>query len=263
MLALIAGRGSLPAAVAASQTTAPLVCVLQGFEPDGLATDISFRLEHLGTLLRDLKAREITDICLCGAIERPAIDPSAIDVATMPLVPIMMQAMGSGDDAALRAVIEIFETQGFRIRAAHELAPDILAPEGVLTSTWPDDHTCEDEKRGRAVLDALAPLDVGQGCVVGAGQVWGIETIGGTDHLLSSLPDAVRRTRALLIKRPKYGQDMRADMPTIGPETIDALINAGLAGLVIVAGQTILLNRAETVKRANDAGLILWSRAQD
>ncbi len=261
MLALVSGRGTLPAQVAQAMQTPPLVCVLEGFAPTGLEADITFRLEHLGTLLSEMSDRGVTEVCFCGAIERPPFDPAALDVATMPLVPVMMKAMGSGDDSALRAVMSLFEEKGFRIRAAHEIAPEVLAPVGLLSKADLTATMAEDIKRADDVLGALGALDVGQGCVVGAGQVWGIETIGGTDHMLGSLPEGVRRAEAVLVKAPKLEQDLRADMPTIGPETISAAAAAGLAGIVISAGAVILLDPDETRKRADANGLVLLSRA--
>lgn len=261
MLALVTGRGGLPARIAAAQSTQPLICVLDGFAPEGLTADITFRLEHLGSFMAQLRERGVTAVCFCGAIERPAFDPAALDGATLPLVPTLMQAMGAGDDAALRAVMALFEQQGFEIAAAHVLAPDILAPDGVLSDAQPDAAMRADIARADAVLKALSPVDVGQGCVVGQGQVWGIETIGGTDHLLTSLPTEVRGARAVLVKAPKMGQDVRADLPTIGPDTVQAAAEAGLAGLVIQAGQVILLEPDATIAGANKAGLVLWSRA--
>lgn len=262
MLALVCGRGALPARVAAGQETPPLICVLKGFAPDGLVADISFRLEHLGSLFAQLKARGVTDVCFCGAIERPPLDPGALDAETLPLVPVMMQAMGAGDDAALRAVMGLFEARGFTMRSAQELSPDVLAPEGVLGAVdlWDELHA--DVAQADAILAALAPLDVGQGCVVGSGLVWGIETIGGTDHMLSTLPDGARTAQAVLVKLPKQGQDKRADLPAIGPETIAAAVAAGLSGVIVTAGHVILLDPEETVRRADQAGLLLWSRAQ-
>jgi DUF1009 family protein len=260
MLALVSGRGRLPAAVVRAQSNPPLICVLDGFAPEGLEADLTFRLEHLGTLLADMKSRGVTDVCFCGAISRPEFDPKRLDAATLPLVPVMMQAIGAGDDGALRAVMGLFEAQGFRIRAVQDLAPDILAPEGVLSMRQITDSMRSDIARADALLAALGPLDVGQGCVVGAGQVWGVETIGGTDHMLRSLPDGVRKAEALLVKSPKSGQDLRADMPVIGPDTIDALAEAGLAGAVIEAGRMILIDPEETKDRADTAGLVLWSR---
>ena len=117
-----------------------------------------------------------------------------------------------------------------------------------------------DADRGMALLAGLAPFDVGQACVVAAGQVWGVETVSGTDHMLASLPRAIRTRRASLIKLPKRGQDLRADMPTIGPETVDKAVAAGLAAIVVEAGKTILLEREETRRRADAAGLVLWAR---
>ncbi len=260
MLALITGRGGLPAAVAAQQDQPPFVCALEGMEPDGLAVDQVFRLETLGSLLDTLQERGVKEVCLCGAIARPEVDPARIDAATLPFVPALQKALVSGDDGALRAIIRIFESRGFRVRGAHELAPDLLIPPGILSDARPDAQQREDAVRGAAVLEALAGFDIGQACVVGAGQVLGIEALGGTDHLLNSLPDVPTRRRALLVKRPKRGQDLRADMPTIGPETMASLRAAGLAGLVVEAGQVIILDHAETIARANEAGLILWSR---
>lgn len=260
MLALVSGKGALPALVAGAQAKPPLVCVLDGFAPEGLNADITFRLERLGSFLADLKARGVTEVCFCGAIERPPFDPTKLDAETMPLVPVMMQAMGAGDDGALRAVMELFEAQGMTVRAAHDLAPDLMAPAGVLSRLQPDDQMHADVARADAVLAALAPVDVGQGCVVGAGQVWGIETTGGTDHMLATLPERAGRSKAVLVKAPKEGQDLRVDMPAIGPDTVMAVAGAGLAGLVVQAGSVLILKRAETIAAADAAGLVLWSR---
>ena len=263
MLALVSGRGRLPAHIVDAQAERPLVCALQGFEPDGLDADIPFRLEHLGSLLEDLAARGVTDVCFCGGIERPPVDPAALDAATLPLVPVLMQAIAAGDDGALRAVIGIFEDKGFAIRAAQELAPDLLMPEGVLSAAQPDEQMTSDMARGSEVLAALAPLDVGQGCVVGKGQIWGLETLGGTDHMLQSLPGGAAQARAILVKGPKRGQDRRVDLPTIGPDTVASLAEAGLAGVVVEAGGVLLLEAEATIAAADAAGLVLWARASD
>ncbi|MEM1075284.1 MAG: UDP-2,3-diacylglucosamine diphosphatase LpxI [Pseudomonadota bacterium] len=260
MLALISGRGSLPSHVASAQPVPPLICVLDGFAPNDLLADITFRLEKLGSLLGDLKERGVTEVCFCGAISRPEFKPTALDRATLPLLPVMMKAIGSGDDAALRSVIRIFEQRGFLVRAAHELAPNLLAPAGILSKVRPDTRMREAVERADAVLEALGPLDVGQGCVVGAGQVWGIESIGGTDHMLNTLPDGVDRADAVLVKAPKPGQDLRADLPTVGPDTIDRLVASGLKGLALRAGQVMMLDRALMISKADAARIAIWVR---
>ncbi|PJE34497.1 DUF1009 domain-containing protein, partial [Pseudooceanicola lipolyticus] len=98
MLAIIAGQGRLPGLIAGAQPAPPLICALAGFEPEGLAPDLVFRLETLGTLLQQLQARGVTEICLAGAVRRPPVDPAAIDTATRPLIPRLTAALSRGDD---------------------------------------------------------------------------------------------------------------------------------------------------------------------
>lgn len=259
-LALICGTGDLPARIAAVQDEPPMVCVLEGFQPTGLEVDTVFRLETLGSLLIELGHAGITQVCFCGAIERPPLDPSALDEHTKPLVPLMMEALGQGDDGALRAVASLFEQTGFRVLGAHDLAPDLIAPPGVLTEAWPDGQMRKDAGLGFGILQALAPFDVSQACVVGQGQLLGLETVAGTDALMAGLPDAAGRSKAVLIKGPKTGQDSRLDMPTIGPDTVTTAKAAGLRGIVVDAGDVIILEREAVVAACDAAGLVLWSR---
>lgn len=261
MLALICGSGALPAKVAQAQPEFPLVCAMAGSVPDALDVDLTFRLETLGTLLIELGHHGVTDVCLCGAIDRPVLDPNALDEHTKPLVPLIAGALGAGDDGALRAIMGLFEQTGFTVRAAHELAPDLVAQPGVLSEKWPDAQMRKDAKLGADVLAALAPMDVGQACVTGGGQLLGMETIGGTDFLLEHLPHTPLRQHGVLIKGPKLGQDTRADMPTIGPDTVLAAIKAKLAGIIIDAGDVIVLEPDRCVELANNAGIVLWARS--
>lgn len=262
MLALICGRGALPAAVAKAQPTMPLVCALAGFPPDGLDPDLTFRIEQLGSVLKDLKRLGVTEVCFCGAINRPDFDPAFLDEATQPLVPVLQATFAAGDDGALRAILKLFLDAGFIVRGAHELAPDILIAEGQHGVSEMPSGLEADVARADAVLAALSPLDIGQGCVVGGGQVWGIETIGGTDHMLRTLPHGAAAARAVLVKAPKAGQEMRADMPTMGPETIRAAKDAGLAGVVVTAGEVVVLSPDETAREARAGGLVFWARAR-
>ncbi len=260
-LALVCGTGDLPARIAAVQEDTPLICVMDGFAPKGLQADITFRLETLGSLLIKLGHEGVTEVCFCGAIDRPQLDPGALDEHTKPLVPIIAEALGKGDDGALRAVIGLFEETGFRVRGAHELAPDLVAPPGVLSEAWPDAQMRDDAKLGASILNALSLFDVSQACVIGGGQLLGVETIAGTDALIQGLPDVPQKGQGVLIKGPKLGQEARVDMPTVGPETVHQVVKAGLRGIVVDAGDVIVLDQAETIARCDAAGLVFWSRA--
>lgn len=260
MLALIAGRGALPGQVAQATEPRPLICALEGQPPDDLVPDITFRLETLGSLLVELGKRGVTEVCMAGAIDRPDLDPTKLDAETAPLVPLLQGALQEGDDGALKAVIGLFEQTGFTIRAAHDLAPDLIAPPGVLSKRWPDAQIRRDAAKGAMILEALAPMDVGQACVVATGQALGIEGIGGTEWMLRTLPESTLRQYGVLVKGTKRGQDRRADMPTIGPDTVRQAGEAGLAAIVVDAGDVIILDQDEVIRLCNALDLILWSR---
>ena len=289
--ALIAGRGGLPRAVAA-ELDAPLICALQDNLPDGLQSDVVFRLEHLGSLITQLKKQEVTQICFCGAVSRPKIDVSAIDAATLPLVPVLQRALRPGDDGALRAILQVFEEAGFSIL---EIAPSLLPQSGALSARAPDGPLIAEIATARKTLQQFAAIDEGQACVVRGSEVIAQEDPRGTDAMLADLvtrpdpgsssddpvswlldtvgevlddtadwlsgPEAERArlkgAGAILYKGPKPGQDRRADLPTIGPKTIEGAAHAGLRGVVIETGGVIVLDQPQVIALCDQHGLFL------
>ncbi|WP_170480457.1 LpxI family protein [Ruegeria arenilitoris] len=260
MLALIAGTGTLPDELASQLSERPLICSLEGLEPENLKPDLVFPLEHLGSFIAELKSRGVTEICMAGAIERPAVDPSRIDAQTLPLVPIIQKAMMSGDDGALRAAISVFESVGLDVRSAHEIAPDIFPPSGCLTQIEPSKRDLEDADRAAAIVRAMGAADVGQACAVLNGQALAIESVFGTAWMLQSLSQRPDAGGGVLYKGPKPNQDMRVDIPTIGPETIPDVVAAGLAGIVIEKGSVIVLDRKRVISECDRMGIFLLVR---
>ncbi len=288
MLALIAGTGDLPPALVARLPVRPLICAMRGFRPS-LTPDITFRIEHLGSFLEELAARGVTEVCMAGAVKRPPVDPAEIDAATLPLVPRIQSAITQGDDGALRTIIGIFEDHGFLVRAAHDLAPDLLPEAGGLTQYAVEPHTASDAVLAEQTVAAMGVRDVGQACLVRRGQLLAREGQDGTDAMLAHfapsddpvwgvvdsvgdlLGDAaewlsgpqgapVDARGAILFKAPKPNQDRRADLPVIGPATAKLAAAADLAGIVIEAGGVMVLQRDEVVRTLNAAGLFLWVR---
>jgi UDP-2,3-diacylglucosamine hydrolase len=261
--AIIAGAGRLPAALAAA-LDAPLVCALDGFQPAGITPDMVFRVERLVPFFRALEDAGVTTVTFAGAVQRPRLDPSLFDPATAALVPRLMGAMAQGDDATLRAVIGLFEEAGFTVLGTGRIAPDLVPEAGVLCG----DVTARDEAdaaRAAGIVAALGAVDVGQGCVVAQGLCLAVEALPGTDAMLrglSAVPASLRPsgTRGLFYKAPKPGQDMRVDLPTLGPDTVARVVEAGLGGIVWQAGGVICLDRDAMTAAAVDAGLFLWAR---
>lgn len=259
-LALIAGNGALPAAIVAALDVRPLVCVFDGCAPDGLQPDLTFRLETLGSLLQALSEQSVTEVCFAGALARPQLDPSKLDALTAPLVPMMLAALQKGDDGALRVILDLFETRGFALRAAHDLAPDLLIRDGILTVAQPDAQMRADADVGAAHIALMGPRDIGQACVVAGGEVRGMEDSTGTDALMSREAAALAGTRAILFKGPKPDQSRLVDLPTIGPDTVRNAINAGLVGIVVDAGEVLMLEPQKCCAIADAAGLVIWAR---
>lgn len=262
-LALFAGTGGLPAAlVRALGDEAPLICALDGFPPEGVKPEITFRIERLVPFLDALSERGVTRLCLAGAVRRPRLDPALFDPATAQMVPRLVGAMQQGDDATLRAITGIFEEAGIAVVGVEDIAPGLLPGPGVLAGhVTPADEA--DADRAAAIVAALGAADVGQGCVVARGLCLAVEALPGTDAMLAQvagLTGDLRPAKGLFYKAPKPGQDRRVDLPALGVQTVINAAAAGLAGIAFQAGGVICLDLPAMQAEAAARGLFLWAR---
>ncbi|WP_272004225.1 LpxI family protein [Roseovarius sp. ZX-A-9] len=262
-LAILACGGALPVRLAEAFPDAMQI-TLDGIPSELSGSSQSFQLEKFGAIFESMRDAGITRMVFAGDLTRPPLNPAQFDATMMRLAPGLMQAVGKGDDALLRFVIGVFEAEGFEVVGAHELLPDLTAPAGLHLGPEPSRGDEADITRGLDILDAIAPLDLGQGCAVAGGLCLGIETIQGTDanlRYIATTPEPLKRgQRGVYVKAPKRGQDLRIDMPAIGVRTIEGVANAGLAGLVVAQGQVLVLE-PEAVKAAvEQSGIFLISR---
>ena len=206
-------------------------------------------------LLRDHRCQ---DIVLIGPVRRPHLLQLRPDAEGAKLLARIGRAAFAGDDGFLAAIVRVLGEEGFRVLGAHEILHDAIGPRGLLSQANPDAEATNDIARGVRVVRALGTVDVGQGCVVQQGIVLAVEAIEGTDAMLARA-GALRRPGpgGVLVKLVKPGQDRRADLPTIGPRTIDAAAAAGLRGIAFEAGGTLFTDRASCVARADETGLFL------
>lgn len=263
-LALIAGRGDLPAALVAKLDVPPLVCALDGFAPRGLDVDQVFRVERLALFLRALEDAGVRQVIFAGAVERPRLDPALFDPATAQMVPRLLAAMQAGDDATLREVIAIFEEFDFEVIGVGDVAPDLLPAAGLLCGTI-SDADAADALRAADIVAALGAVDIGQGAVVAQGLCLAVESLPGTDAMLEFVAQTARRpnpngAKGVFFKAPKPAQDRRIDLPTLGVATVARAAAAGLAGIAWQAGGVILLDQEAMIAAAQEAGLFLWAR---
>jgi len=263
-LGILAGGGRLPGRVAAAATAAGravFIVGLDGFaDPAMLAPwpHAMIRMGAAGRILATLRAAGCRDLVLIGAVRRPGIFDMRPDAEGARLLARAGRAAFAGDDGLLAAVIKVLGEEGFRVIGAQEILQEALAPAGVLGAVAPDAQAMADIDRAVAVARALGAVDVGQGCVVQQGLVLAVEAIEGTDAMLARCAGLARPgPGGVLVKLVKPEQDRRADLPTIGPETVRASAVAGLRGIAFMAGATLLADRAAAIDAADRAGLFL------
>ncbi len=269
-LCVIAGAGQLPLQVAQGARASGrdvFVAALKGHAAPadfpGFEVEI-FGVGQLGGLTRALRGRRIREACLIGGVVRPGLQDIKPDFGLVRHLPALAGAFGKGDDGLLTGVIRILESEGLVIRSALEIAPEATGGQpGPLGARRPDNAALDAVKLGAQVLAALSPFDVGQAVIVAEGRPVAIEGAEGTDGLLRRIIDLraggrlTKRPGGVLVKAPKAGQDMRVDVPTIGPDTVQRAHEAALAGLAIAAGGVLIAEKARTVALADELGLFI------
>jgi UDP-2,3-diacylglucosamine hydrolase len=263
-LGVIAGGGPLPGRVAAAAKAAGrdvFILGLEGFaDPAVLAPwpHEIIRFGAAGRFLAALRAHGCQDLVMIGPVRRPSFFDLRPDAVGVKILARIGKAAFAGDDGLLKALIKVFAEEGFTIIGAHEVMRESLAPPGLLTRTGPDALALSDIKRGVEVLRLLGQADVGQACVVQQGLILAVEAIEGTDAMLSrSGPLRCDGAGGVLVKLCKPGQERRADLPTIGPDTVRNAAAAGLRGLAFEGQATILAEKESCLAAADAAGFFL------
>lgn len=240
---------------------------LEGFaEPAVLAPwpHTIIRIGAAGRILAALREHGCQDLVLVGPVRRPSLLDLRPDADGARILARIGRAAFAGDDGLLAAVVRVFAEEGFHVLGVHEVLNEVLGPAGLLTRAAPDAMAMADIRRGVAVARALGAIDVGQGCVVQQGIVLAVEAAEGTDAMLTRCASLARPgPGGVLVKLVKPGQDRRADLPTIGPQTLRGAASAGLRGVAFEAGGTILAERDAAVAAADGAGLFLLGLGPD
>ncbi|HJZ43499.1 MAG TPA: UDP-2,3-diacylglucosamine diphosphatase LpxI, partial [Hyphomicrobiaceae bacterium] len=259
-IGILAGGGRLPLMIAesiAARGQSVHIVAIEG-EADPAVAGFPHTWVNWGQIGRmvDTLRGQGDELVIAGAVRRPDLWKIRPDAGFFKSVPQIVVLLAGGDDSVLTRVVRFFEKKGLRVRGAHEVAPDLLAGVGPIgsASLSPQDHV--DAEMGFAVRRALAGLDAGQAVVVAAGKVLAIEGAEGTDTMLKRVASLAGRggttvRRGVLAKGPKPGQELRIDMPAIGPATIENAVAAQLGGIVVEAGSVLILDRGETVRRAD------------
>lgn len=264
-LGIIAGGGSLPKRLidACRDSGRPFfVLALEGqADPSALAgaPHAGIRLGAGGEAVARLRAEGCAELVFAGSVRRPSLADLRPDGWTAWFL-ARTGAFALGDDGLLSALARTLEREeGFRVVGVETLLPDLLAREGHYGRVAP---SAEDQPDIAAAITAALDLglrDLGQAAVAREGYAIALEHADGTDAMLARLAEepAPRPAKGVLAKVRKPGQDARIDLPTIGPETVRLAARAGLKGIVVEAGGTLVVDSAELARAADDAGLFV------
>ncbi len=250
-LGVIAGGGSLPLAVAeaaAKSGRALHVLAFQGNSDAGLKAfpHTMMRWGEIGKIFRTLHRHGCRDVVLVGSLKRPQLFEIRPDQGFFYNLPAILKLMQGGDDSVLSRVVRLFESKGYHVVGAHDIAPDLVAPLGALGRLQPSAKDLADISLGLKVVRALGALDVGQAAAVSRGYVLAVEAAEGTDEMLRRCARlhqwGLKSASGVLVKCPKPGQELRVDMPAIGPNTVELAAAAGLRGIAVAAGRVLIAN---------------------
>jgi UDP-2,3-diacylglucosamine hydrolase len=267
-IGILAGGGRLPLMIAESVIARGESVHIVAIE--GEADPAISRFAHtwvnwgqIGRMVAALQTAGGEQIVIAGGVKRPNLWSLRPDAGFFASLPQIVGLMVGGDDCVLTRVVHFFEGKGLRVRGAHEVAPDLLAHAGQIGSAALSERGLEDAALGFAVRAALGTLDAGQAVAVADGRVLAIEGAEGTDAMLQRVArlrvsgkvgSDERSRHGVLAKGPKPGQELRIDMPAIGPRTVEGVLAAQLEGIAVEAGAVLILDRADAVRAADRLG---------
>ena len=273
VLGLIAGGGRLPFLVAAGARKAGLrvICVgLVGNAEHSLAdeVDVFYRvaIARPGGWIRRLKRHRVSRAIMVGRVAKWRLFmPWRIlrylpDWRAFRIYYWRLRGKDKLDDSVLCAIADELASGGIILENSTMYCKEHLATAGLMTTHQPSSQVLGDIEFGWQIVKKLAELDIGQAIAVKEKQVLAVEAIEGTTEMIERAGQFCKSGGWTLIKTSKPGQDMRFDVPCVGPDTIASLAKNGGKCLVVEAGKTIIIDKPQTIKLANQLGITILGR---
>ncbi len=268
-IGILAGNGSLPGEIARAITagggSVQIVAINADVDDDLSAFPIvHLGLGKIGAILKTFRDAGVQELIIVGGVSRPDLTKLRPDWGLFANLPEVVRLVFSGgDDGVLRIVVRFFEAKGFTVVSPADLVPSLAVGAGSLTAATPSPADVADILLGSSIVKALGAYDIGQAVIVRDGELLAIEAAEGTDRMLARVAasrNVIEREkpRGVLVKRPKPGQEMRIDLPAIGPATVTRVAQAGLAGIAVLAGQSLAAQRLQLIANARAANVFVY-----
>lgn len=265
-LGIIAGSGELPRTIidTCRETGRPYFLIALEEAADAETAEAAgvdhawVRLGATGKAIDTLRAHGVQEVVFAGKVHRPKLASLRPDFKATKLLAKLGSQFLIGDNELLNSIVSFLEEEGFRVIGVDEIVRDLIAPEGLIGSIYPDKRAQGDIEFGARIARAIGALDIGQGVIVYNQQVLGVEAVEGTDALIARCAELRPDEKGgVLVKTKKPQQDRRTDLPTIGVPTIERLAECGFSGVAIEAGASLIVERREVARRADQLGVFV------
>lgn len=258
-IGLIAGNGQFPIlfSKAAAAKGYSVFAIAHLKETDSTLEDHVETIEwihvgQLGKLIRFFKRHGVEDVVLMGGIQKARM---FTDIKPdFKALRLLNQMRHTNDDGLLSGFARALESEGLTVHASTFLLPELLAPDGCWTRRSPNREELKDIQLGWRLAKAIGELDIGQCVIVGRGSVLAVEAIDGTDATIRR-GGRLGKGRAVAVKVYKPGQDDRFDIPAVGLQTVQTMIDSQVKVLAIEAGKAVVFNRDALIRKADQHGL--------
>jgi UDP-2,3-diacylglucosamine hydrolase len=267
-LGMIAGNGRFPVLALEAARKAGLEVVAIGIKEEAskeieslAARSYWISLGALSKLIEICKREGITQLMMCGQVKHAKIFSSI--VPDWRLVKLLAALDTKNTDALIGAVVKVLADEGITLADSTLLLKDLLAPEGVLTRRKPSSDEERDIAYGRRIAGALSAHDIGQSVAIAERACVAVEAMEGTDAMLRRAASLVGGKPLRLVKASGRRRHLLFDVPVIGPQTIDVMLETRTTALAVDAGRTLLLDRAEVLARADAEGIAMVGFAAD
>ena len=266
MYGLIAGNGRFPLLALQAARAAGIEIVVIGIKEEAspeiepLAARCHWiSLGQLTKLIEICHAERITQVMMCGQVKHAKIFSSI--VPDWRLVKLLASIETKNTEGLIGAIVRVLKDEGIELLDSTLLLKDLLAPEGVLTRRKPTDEESRDLDYGRKIAAALAALDIGQSVAIAERACVAVEAMEGTDSMLRRAALLVEGKPLRLVKASQRRKHMLFDVPVIGPQTVSVMRETGATALAIDAARTLLIDREELIKLADEARIAIVAAA--
>ena len=261
-IGLIAGTGELPIAIANEARSLGYRVIAIALEPladESLSSYVDeikwVNVGKLGKILDALKRHDLREAVMAGKVSKTLLYKSKItpDLRAMKL---LFSLKDRSDDSVLMAITKELEKEGIHLVDITRFSSGLVTPDGILTEDRPTEKEIRDIEFGWKIAKEMGRLDIGQTVVVKDQAVMAIEAIEGTD-------EAIRRggklagEGAVVVKVSKPRQDMRFDVPVVGPDTLKSMREVNARVLAVESGKSIILNKDRVIKESGKSGIVI------